>query len=184
MKPLIRWLPRADAHIAHCRLSSRLLRVGALVVGVLGVCAVLGLAFALGVMAGAQRSSPVQPMVPPYLSPSQEPAWPPGQAHRGEPSWLPLPRGAFGSITAIEGDRVIILDRRTGRRLMIRIGQGTVIERGRARRIPPQDLQVGERVFIFGSPAMDAIDAEFIGVMHQQPLNLLVPPVRLNCERC
>lgn len=135
------------------------------IVGIVGACLLLTVAFSAGVILGARnapttwRSSPASP-----LEPAPDQIEPIG------------PRGTFGSITGIDKGMITVTDRRTGRPLQIRIGDRTVIERGRQRRIPFQELRVGEPVFVVGSPRSNTIDAEFIGVIHQQPLNFRITP--------
>lgn len=135
------------------------------IAGIVGACLLLTVAFSAGVMLGARnaptswRALPASPL---------EPA--PDQIERISP------RGTFGSITGIDKGMITVMDRRTGRPMQIHIGDRTVIERGRQRRIPFQELRVGEPVFVVGAPRSNTIDAEFIGVIHQQPINLRIPP--------
>jgi hypothetical protein len=120
----------------------------------------LGLTFWAGVTVGARGGS----------RPSQAPALPFGRPFGGPRG--DMAHGAFGSITRIEGDLITIMDPRFGQPRTISISPTTLIERGYHQRVRVGDLHLGENITVIGSPLSgNVIQARFIGVVEQPPLN-------------
>jgi hypothetical protein len=145
------WLRQAFVRIARNRRIVTALWVG-------GGLLLLALAFWAGVAVGTGR-------------PSRPPAIPFGRAF-GDPRG-DMAHGAFGSITRIDGDTITIMDPRFGQPRTISISPTTLIESGYRQRMNVGDLRVGENITVIGSPLVgETIQARFIGVVDQQPLNL------------
>jgi hypothetical protein len=120
----------------------------------------LGLVFWAGVTVGGRAGS----------HPAQFPALPFGRPFGGPRGGMA--HGAYGSITRIDGDSITILDPRLGQPRTITISPATQIEGGLHRRVRAGDLHVGDNVTVIGSPLSgDTIQARFIGVVEQPPLN-------------
>jgi hypothetical protein len=71
----------------------------------------------------------------------------------------------------------------------VRTGNDTVIEFGRHRRIPFDNLQVGQRIFVVGMPdgleSQEEFDAQFIGVLLGQQQKYVRPVVEpMLCWDC
>lgn len=138
-----------------------LLQVATLVV----FCLLVAASFALGAFLGRTRSAP--PLAPP-----------PSQLER-EPRLGNFARGTFGAIDSIQGNVIRVRDPRSGRVWRVRAKQDTVIEFGRQRRIPFENLRVGQRIFVVGAPnpleAENEFDAQFIGVVLGQQQRFVRP---------
>jgi hypothetical protein len=98
-------------------------------------------------------------------------------------------RGTFGAIDEIEGDVIQIRDPRSGKTWRVRAGDNTVIEYGRHRRIPFDNLRVGQRIFVVGVPgeleASNEVDAQFIGVVLGQQQKFARPAQQpVSCWDC
>ena len=152
MKP--GWLREALARIRHSRRMMTALWVG-------GGLILLGLTFLVGVTVGGRGGS----------RPSQLPVFPFGRPFGGPRE--DMAHGAFGSITRIEGDSITIMDPRTGLPRTISTSATTEIERGYRQRVRVGELKVGDNITVIGSPLSgNTIQARFIGVVEQSPLNL------------
>jgi hypothetical protein len=80
-------------------------------------------------------------------------------------------------------------DPRSGRTWRVRTGDNTVIEFGRQRRIPFDNLRVGQRIFVVGMPdefeSAEEFDAQFIGVLLGQQQKYIKPVVEpMLCWDC
>ncbi len=129
-------------------------------------CLLLVSSFALGAFLGRSRNA-LPPNQAPWTQPMDDAAGP-----------LP-PRGRFGAIDSIQGNLIRIRDPRSGKTWNVRTRQDTVIEFGRHRRIPFDNLRVGQRIFVTGMPdesnAANEFDADFIGVVLGQPQRFVRP---------
>jgi hypothetical protein len=107
-----------------------------------------------------------------------------GDDHPGRPSQ----RGTFGAIDRIEGDVIQMRDPRRGRTWRVRTGDDTVIEAGARRRIPFDNLRVGQRIFVVGVPneveSGNEFDAKFIGVVLGQQQRYVRPVAPVECWDC
>lgn len=132
---------------------------------ILAFCMLITAAFAFGAAMG-QRSVFTHPQG--QLPPGRDPA---GQ--------FAPPRGTFGAIDEIQGDVIEMRDPRTGRTWRVRAVENTVIEYGSRRRIPFDNLRVGQRIFVVGMPnggeGGNEFDAQFIGVVLGQQQNYVRP---------
>lgn len=132
-------------------------------------CMLLSASFAFGAAMGRRGMSP-------NVIPAQMP--PPAGWDDGQP-FPPGPRGTFGAISNIEGDVIQMSDPRSGRTWRVRAGDDTVIEFGRHRRIPFENLRVGQRIFVVGAPgktqSADEFEAQFIGVVLGQQQRYVKP---------
>ena len=104
-------------------------------------------------------------------------------------SGSPGGRGRFGAIDSIQGNLIRIRDPRSGKTWNVRTRQDTVIEFGRHRRIPFDNLRVGQRIFVTGMPdesnAANEFDADFIGVVLGQPQRFVRPAMEpMWCWEC
>lgn len=128
---------------------------------IFGFCIMLSAAFGFGAAMG-RRS------ITPNVLPAQQQMAPPLGWDGGAPFGPPR-RGTFGAIDGIQGDVIQMRDPRSGRTWRVRAGEETVIEFGRQRRIPFENLRVGQRIFVVGAPGQfesaDEFDAQFIGVV-------------------
>lgn len=135
---------------------------------VLVFCMLLAAAFALGAAMG-QRGAGV----------GGSRVSPPNGVGNGVPFGAPPPRGTFGAIDQIEGDVIQMRDPRSGRTWRVRTGDDTVIEAGARRRIPFDNLRVGQRIFVVGMPGDQTegneFDAQFIGVVLGQQQRYVRP---------
>lgn len=107
----------------------------------------------------------------------------------GDPRPDELPqRGTFGAIDRIEGDVIQMRDPRSGRTWRVRTGDDTVIEAGARRRIPFDNLRVGQRIFVVGVPneveSGNEFDAQFIGVVLGQQQRYVRPVMPVECRDC
>ncbi len=147
------------------------------VVVILALCMLIAASFAFGAAMG-RRSVPIHP------SPNQPPlGW-----EFAEP-FGQYTRGTFGAIDQIEGDVIQMRDPRSGRTWRVRAGNDTVIEFGRHRRIPFQNLHVGQRIFVVGVPSEiespNEFDAQFIGVVLGQQQKFVRPAFEpMMCWEC
>lgn len=143
-------------------------------------CMLISASFAFGAAMGRTSVPANVPSVP-------QPA-PAGWDHVGPFGHHP-PRGTFGAIDRIDGAVIRIRDPRSGRTWRVRARDDTVIEFGRQRRIPFENLRVGQRIFVVGMPdeleSADEFDAQFIGVLLGQQQKY-IKPVRepLLCWDC
>jgi hypothetical protein len=130
---------------------------------IIAFCFFISAAFAFGAAMGRRSVSP-NPQPPLQSAPPLGWEYP-------EPFGSPT-RGTFGAIDEIRGDVIQIRDPRSGRTWRVRAGDNTVIEFGRHRRIPFDNLRVGQRIFVVGVPgeleSADEFDAQFIGVVFGQ----------------
>ncbi len=154
------------------------------VVILLAFCMLVTASFAFGAAMGRRATLPGRPAM---NQPPQMPAPPMGWGDM-EP-FDAGPRGTFGAIDEIEGDVIRVRDPRSGRMWRIRTGDDTVIEFGRHRRIPFDNLRVGQRIFVVGVPGMmesqEEFDAQFIGVLLGQPQRYVRPAVEpMFCRDC
>ncbi len=133
--------------------QDRNVRIAILVAG--GLLAVL-LVFCLGALVGASAFRPFGAN-PPFRPGA------PGRAH-----------GAVGTVTAIQND-VITMQALGGQTEKIGVGPRTGIEIGPRRRGKLQDIQVGDRIVVIGSPGNGMIQARFIRVIRPQPANPATP---------
>lgn len=133
-------------------------------------CMLISASFAFGAAMG-RRSLPAS------AAPVQAPA-PSGWENVGPFGQHP-PRGTVGAIDDIQGDVIRMRDPRSGRTWRVRAGNDTVIEFGRQRRIPFENLQVGQRIFVVGMPdefeSAEEFDAQFIGVLLGQQQKYMRP---------
>lgn len=142
-------------------------------------CLVLAASFTLGALVERAR---------PGVSPAPV-EWNLEQPELSEPQQDRPPRGTFGAIEEIRGDVILVRDPRSGRMLSVRARRDTVIEAGPRRRIPFDNLRVGQRIFVVGVPyrgeAPNEFDAQFIGVVLGQPQKYVRParvsPVCWDC---
>ncbi len=131
-------------------LANKNVRIAALVVG--GVVAVL-LVFCLGVLVGSRVFRPFG---------------------RGSPLRLFAPvlgHGAVGTVSTIQGNTITMMDA-TGELQTISVISSTGIEIGTRRHAQIQDIHVGDRIVVIGSPQNNTIQARFIRVFRAQPQSL------------
>jgi Domain of unknown function (DUF5666) len=142
----------------------------AAVLWVCGAVLLLGLVFWAGVTVGGQAGPRPAPL----------PALPFGRPFGGPRGGMA--HGAFGPITRIEGDSITIMDPRFGQPRTISISPATQIEGNFHQRVRAGDLHVGDNITVIGSPMSgNSIQARFIGVVEQPPLNFEwfhAPPIR------
>lgn len=143
---------------------------------ILALCMLITASFAFGAAMG-RRSAPS----------SHQPRAPIGWDY-AEPFGSST-RGTFGAIDEIEGDVIRMRDPRSGRTWRVRAGNDTVIEFGRHRRIPLDNLHVGQRIFVIGVPdaneSPNEFDAQFIGVVLGQQQKFSRPAQeRVGCWDC
>jgi hypothetical protein len=130
----------------------RNIRIAALVAGGLGV---LLFTFCLGVSVGVSAVGrlprapfPILGLLGPYFG---------------------LPRhGAIGAVTGIQASTLIIVDR-LNQQHTVKTSDSTVFEDDRRNRITLQDIHIGDRIVVIGSPANGAIDAVFIRLLSWGP---------------
>lgn len=137
---------------------------------IIAFCMLISASFAFGATMGRQS---VRPNVPPVQPPASS-GW-----ENMEPFGRHPPRGTVGAIDQIEGDVIRVRDPRSGRTWRVRADDDTVIEFGRQRRIPFDNLQVGQRIFVVGMPdefeSAEEFDAQFIGVLLGQQQKYMKP---------
>lgn len=138
-------------------------------------CMLISASFAFGAAMGRTK-------VPANVPPVQQPA-PAGWENVGPFGHHP-PRGTVGAIDRIDGDVIRMRDPRSGRTWRVRAGNDTVIEFGRQRRIPFENLRVGQRIFVVGVlesnssqefESAEEFDAQFIGVLLGQQQKYIKP---------
>jgi hypothetical protein len=147
---------------------------------ILAFCMLLSAAFAFGAAMGHRTLSS-------NLAPAPQSGPPPGWEYAAP--FASPPRGTFGAIDEIEGDMIQVRDPRSGRTWRVRAGNNTVIEFGRHKRIPFENLQVGQRIFVVGTPkeleSGAEFDAQFIGVVLGQQQRFMKPVVQpMSCWDC
>lgn len=79
--------------------------------------------------------------------------------------------GLIGSIRAMEHDTITVTDKRFGHSRIVRVSADTIIERRHGDRIRLEELQVGDHVIVIGAPVEGLIQARYIGVMSDHPVN-------------
>jgi hypothetical protein len=145
------------------------------VVILLAFCMLVTASFAFGAALGRRTMAPPRPVQSQQdrQLPRQPIGWEDVEPFGAER------RGTFGAIDQIEGDVIRVRDPRSGRTWRVRTGDDTVIEFGRHRRIPFDNLRVGQRIFVVGVPDMlesqEEFDAQFIGVLLGQPQKFTRP---------
>lgn len=72
--------------------------------------------------------------------------------------------GAVGTVTKRENATLEMVDR-LNQQYTIKVSASTIIEDDRRHRIRLEDIQVGDRIAVIGSPDNGAIDARFIRVL-------------------
>jgi hypothetical protein len=83
--------------------------------------------------------------------------------------------GAIGAVTKIENSTLTMMDR-LNEQHTINVSANTIMEDDRRHRIRLQDIHVGDRIAVIGSPENGAINARFIRLIGREPSNL---PFRL-----
>ncbi len=82
--------------------------------------------------------------------------------------------GAVGTVTAIQGSTITMMGQ-DGEPQTISVSTGTRIEIGTRRRAQLQDIHVGDRIVVIGSPKNGTIQARFIHVTRSQSQTFYLP---------
>ncbi len=130
-------------------LANKNVRIAALVIG--GVIAAL-LIFSLGILVGSRVIRPL------------------GRGSLLRLFQLERGYGAVGTVTAIQGN-TILMTGDDGEPQTIGVSTSTGIEIGTRRHEKLQNIHVGDRVVVIGSPQNNMIQARFIRVVRPQPSN-------------
>lgn len=79
--------------------------------------------------------------------------------------------GAVGTVTKTGNGTLEMMDR-MNQQYTIKVSGSTIIEDDRRHRIQLQDIHVGDRIAVIGSPENGAIDARFIRLLGEEPSSL------------
>lgn len=97
-------------------------------------------------------------------------------SHSGSDARAEPGHGLIGSISAIERDTFTVTDKRFGPARTVRVSADTIIERRHGNRIHFAELQVGDQVIVIGAPVEGLLQARYIGVMGDHPVNMTPEP--------
>lgn len=85
--------------------------------------------------------------------------------------YLGLPNhGAIGTVAAIDGANLVIMDR-LNQEYNGNVSSSTVVEDNLSRRITLQAIHIGDRIAVIGTPENGAINAAFIRLLSRAPVS-------------